>query len=67
MFYNIFQGGLRSAILADAVQGLVMIGCSVVIIIHGFFIANGPLNVFEVSKERNRLDFFKLVQSIIFL
>ncbi|XP_022178671.1 sodium-coupled monocarboxylate transporter 2 isoform X2 [Myzus persicae] len=51
-------GGLRSAILADAVQSLVMIGCSVIIIIHGFFIAKGPLNVFEVTKERDRLDFF---------
>ncbi|XP_008178360.1 sodium-coupled monocarboxylate transporter 2 isoform X2 [Acyrthosiphon pisum] len=51
-------GGLRSAILADAVQSLVMIGCSIVIIIHGFFIAKGPLNVFEVTKERDRLDFF---------
>ncbi|KAL5234454.1 hypothetical protein ACI65C_001864 [Semiaphis heraclei] len=51
-------GGLRSAILADAVQSLVMIGCSIVIIIHGFFIAKGPLNVYEVTKERNRLDFF---------
>ncbi|KAF0770336.1 sodium-coupled monocarboxylate transporter 2 isoform X2 [Aphis craccivora] len=51
-------GGLRSAILADAVQSLVMIGCSIVIIVHGFFIAKGPLNVFEVTKERNRLDFF---------
>jgi Na+/proline symporter len=35
-----------------------MIGCSIVIIIHGFFIAKGPLNVFEVTKERDRLDFF---------
>ncbi|XP_060838094.1 sodium-coupled monocarboxylate transporter 2 isoform X2 [Rhopalosiphum padi] len=51
-------GGLRSAILADAVQSLVMIGCSIIIIVHGFFIAKGPLNVFEVTKERNRLDFF---------
>jgi len=38
---------------------MVMIGCSIVIIIHGFFIAKGPLNVYEVSKERQRLDFFK--------
>ncbi|XP_025421266.1 sodium-coupled monocarboxylate transporter 2 isoform X2 [Sipha flava] len=53
-------GGLRSAILADAVQSLVMIGCSVVIIVHGFFIAKGPLNVFNVTKERDRLDFFNL-------
>ncbi|XP_015375420.1 PREDICTED: sodium-coupled monocarboxylate transporter 2 [Diuraphis noxia] len=51
-------GGLRSAILADAVQSLVMIGCSIIIIIHGFFIAKGPLNVYEVTKERDRLDFF---------
>eukprot|EP00102_Acyrthosiphon_pisum_P021075 XP_016658285.1 PREDICTED: sodium-coupled monocarboxylate transporter 2-like [Acyrthosiphon pisum] len=35
-----------------------MIGCSIMIIIHGFFIAKGPLNVFEVTKERDRLDFF---------
>ncbi|XP_050427927.1 sodium-coupled monocarboxylate transporter 2 isoform X2 [Adelges cooleyi] len=51
-------GGLRSAILADAVQSLVMIGCSVIIILQGFYIAKGPINVFDVNKSRGRLDFF---------
>lgn len=45
---------------------MVMIGCSIVIIIHGFFIAKGPLNVFQVTKERDRLDFFKFVKKIKF-
>ncbi|XP_050535997.1 sodium-coupled monocarboxylate transporter 2 isoform X2 [Daktulosphaira vitifoliae] len=53
-------GGLRSAIIADAVQSLVMIGCSVIIILHGFFIAKGPINIFEVNRDRDRLDFFNL-------
>ncbi|KAM0736194.1 Sodium-coupled monocarboxylate transporter 2 [Formica fusca] len=52
------MGGLRAAILSDVIQGLTMIGVSVVIIIQGTVNVGGPVNVFNVTAERGRLDFF---------
>ncbi|XP_050460775.1 sodium-coupled monocarboxylate transporter 1 [Cataglyphis hispanica] len=52
------MGGLRAAILSDVIQGLTMIGVSVVIIIQGTVNVGGPANVFNVTAERGRLDFF---------
>lgn len=51
-------GGLRTAIIADVVQLLVMIGCSVVIIFQGVISAGGVVNVVETSYDGGRLDFF---------
>ncbi|CAL1685971.1 unnamed protein product [Lasius platythorax] len=51
------MGGLRAAILSDVIQGLTMIGVSVVIIIQGTVNVNGPANVFNVTAERGRLNF----------
>ncbi|KYN39969.1 Sodium-coupled monocarboxylate transporter 2 [Trachymyrmex septentrionalis] len=51
-------GGLKAAILSDVIQGLTMIGVSVIIIIHGTVNIGGPVNVFNVTQERGRLDFF---------
>jgi len=60
-----FQGGLKAAILSDVIQGLAMIGVSMIIIIQGTINIGGPLNVFNVTQERGRLDFFKYVTLII--
>lgn len=51
-------GGLKAAILSDVIQGLAMIGVSVVIIIQGTINVGGPANVLNVTYERGRLDFF---------
>jgi len=42
-----------------------MIGVSVVIIIQGTINVDGPANVFNVTYERGRLNFFKYVTVII--
>lgn len=52
------QGGLKAAILSDVIQGLTMIGVSLVIIVRGSTDI-GPDKVFNVTYERGRLDFFK--------
>lgn len=51
-------GGLRTAIIADVVQLLVVIGCSMVIIFQGVISAGGVVNVVQTSYEGGRLDFF---------
>ncbi|XP_014475727.1 PREDICTED: sodium-coupled monocarboxylate transporter 2 [Dinoponera quadriceps] len=52
------MGGLKAAILSDVIQGLAMIGVSVVIIVQGTVNVGGPANVLNVTYERGRLDFF---------
>ncbi|XP_018912596.1 sodium-coupled monocarboxylate transporter 1 isoform X2 [Bemisia tabaci] len=52
------MGGLRSAITADVVQGVIMIICSGVIILHGMITAGGPLNVIKIAHDAGRLEFF---------
>ncbi|KAG7190672.1 hypothetical protein KM043_006750 [Ampulex compressa] len=52
------MGGLKAAILSDVIQGLMMIGVSVVIIIRGSIDVGGPANVVNVTLSRGRLDFF---------
>lgn len=51
-------GGLKAAILADVMQGLTMIAISVAIIIQGCVEAGGFGNVFRLTKDDGRLDFF---------
>lgn len=50
-------GGLKAAIHSDVIQGLTMIGVSVVIMICGTVNVGGPANVLNVTSERGRLDF----------
>ncbi|XP_020284562.1 sodium-coupled monocarboxylate transporter 1 [Pseudomyrmex gracilis] len=52
------MGGLKAAILSDVIQGIAMIGVSVVIIVQGTISVHGPANVVNVTYERGRLDFF---------
>lgn len=53
------MGGLKAAILSDVIQGLTMIGVSIVIVARGM--ANmGPDKVVNVTYERGRLDFFNM-------
>ena len=56
---GLFQGGLRTAIIADVVQLLVMIGCSMVIIFQGVISGGGVVDVVKTSYDGGRLDFFK--------
>ncbi|XP_076240459.1 sodium-coupled monocarboxylate transporter 1 [Calliopsis andreniformis] len=51
------MGGLKAAILSDVIQGVTMIGISLVIIIRGS-IDIGPDKILNVTNERGRLDFF---------
>ncbi|KAK2579906.1 hypothetical protein KPH14_007586 [Odynerus spinipes] len=52
------MGGLKAAILSDVIQGLMMIGISVVMIIQGTMDAGGPAQVVNVTYERGRWEFF---------
>ncbi|CAD1475249.1 unnamed protein product [Heterotrigona itama] len=51
------MGGLKAAILSDVIQGLTMIGVSLVIITKGSADI-GPDKILNVTYERGRLDFF---------
>ncbi|KAL1454397.1 hypothetical protein WDU94_010662 [Cyamophila willieti] len=51
-------GNLRSAITADVVQCIIMLGCSSIIILQGLYEADGPLNILRTNRSRHRLDFF---------
>ncbi|KAL1454366.1 hypothetical protein WDU94_010635 [Cyamophila willieti] len=51
-------GNLRSAITADVVQCIIMLGCSSVMILQGLYEADGPVNIVRTNKSRHRLDFF---------
>ncbi|KAF6208754.1 hypothetical protein GE061_014493 [Apolygus lucorum] len=57
IFFTI-MGGLRTAIMADVTQLLVMTGCSVVIILQGTIEAGGITNVVNASYTHDRLQFF---------
>lgn len=52
------QGGLKAAILSDVIQGLTMIGVSLVIIVRGSADI-GPSQILNVTYERGRLEFFE--------
>lgn len=52
------MGGLKAAITADVIQGLLMIGISLAVIVQGTYNAGGIGTVVEVSNARGRLDFF---------
>ncbi|XP_058793569.1 sodium-coupled monocarboxylate transporter 1 isoform X2 [Phymastichus coffea] len=52
------MGGLKAAILSDVIQGLTMIGVSIVIMIHGTVDAGGFDKVVNITNTRGRLDFF---------
>ncbi|CAK9807934.1 Sodium-coupled monocarboxylate transporter 2 [Anthophora quadrimaculata] len=51
------MGGLKAAILSDVIQGVTMIGVSLVIIVRGAADI-GPDKILNVTNERGRLDFF---------
>ncbi|XP_031370883.1 sodium-coupled monocarboxylate transporter 1 isoform X2 [Apis dorsata] len=53
------MGGLKAAILSDVIQGLTMIGVSLVIIVRGSADI-GPSQILNVTYERGRLDFFDM-------
>ncbi|KAL1137888.1 hypothetical protein AAG570_009584 [Ranatra chinensis] len=57
IFFTV-MGGLRTAIIADVSQLLVMFGCSMVIIIQGTVTAGGPAQVLNISHTEGRLQFF---------
>ena len=63
----IFQGGLKAAITSDVIQGITMIGVSIMIIIHGTVDVGGVSTVFNVTKQHGRLDFFKYVFALSLL
>ncbi|XP_073969455.1 sodium-coupled monocarboxylate transporter 1 isoform X2 [Rhodnius prolixus] len=57
IFFTI-MGGLRTAIIADVAQLLIMMGCSAAIIIQGTISAGGVVNVVNTSYTNGRLQFF---------
>ncbi|RZF31964.1 hypothetical protein LSTR_LSTR012434 [Laodelphax striatellus] len=57
IFFTV-MGGLRTAIMADVAQLLVMMACSLIIIFQGLIQNGGVTNVVNISYERGRLDFF---------
>ncbi|XP_067007581.1 sodium-coupled monocarboxylate transporter 2 isoform X2 [Anabrus simplex] len=58
-------GGLKAAIHADVIQGLVMTACSLAVIIQGCINLGGVSPVINISKERGRLQFFKTLMANI--
>lgn len=54
-----FQGGLKAAILADVIQGLIMIGCTLAIIIKGSLDTGGIDYIVKTNYEHGRLQLFK--------
>lgn len=52
------MGGLKAAITADVIQGLLMIAISLAVIVQGTIDVGGVSPLVEVSSERGRLDFF---------
>lgn len=52
------MGGLKAAITADVIQGLLMIGISLAVIIQGAINVGGIAPIVDVSNARGRLDFF---------
>ncbi|XP_075224836.1 sodium-coupled monocarboxylate transporter 1 isoform X2 [Lycorma delicatula] len=57
LFFTV-MGGLRTAIMADVAQLLVMMGCSVAIIVQGIIYNGGVTPVVKTNYERGRLNFF---------
>ena len=53
------MGGLKAAIVSDVIQGLTMIGISLVIVVRGSADI-GPRQILNVTNERGRLDFFNM-------
>ncbi|KAK0183045.1 hypothetical protein PV327_001123 [Microctonus hyperodae] len=51
-------GGLKAAILSDVIQGVTMMGVSIIIIVQGVIEVGGPATVLNVTHTRGRLDFF---------
>ncbi|KAL0277604.1 UNVERIFIED_CONTAM: hypothetical protein PYX00_004837 [Menopon gallinae] len=51
-------GGLKAAILADVIQGLIMIACSLAIIIQGIIDTDGVDYIVRTNYEHGRLKFF---------
>ncbi|XP_043462851.1 sodium-coupled monocarboxylate transporter 1 isoform X2 [Leptopilina heterotoma] len=52
------MGGLKAAITSDVIQGLTMMIVSIVIVIHGTIDVGGVGTVYNITKERGRLNFF---------
>ncbi|KAI4495781.1 hypothetical protein M0802_008404 [Mischocyttarus mexicanus] len=52
------MGGLKAAILSDVIQGLMMIGISIVLIVQGTIDAGGVKQVVNVTVERGRWEFY---------
>lgn len=55
----LFQGGLKTAILTDVMQGLTMIAVSLAIILQGCLEAGGIQEVVTINRNDGRLKFFK--------
>ncbi|XP_015173278.1 PREDICTED: sodium-coupled monocarboxylate transporter 2 [Polistes dominula] len=52
------MGGLKAAILSDVIQGLMMIGISIVLIVQGTIDAGGVKEVVNVTVDRGRWEFY---------
>ncbi|XP_066581548.1 sodium-coupled monocarboxylate transporter 1 [Prorops nasuta] len=52
------MGGLKAAIVSDVIQGLTMIGVSIIIIIQGLVSVGSVSTVMNITQARGRLDFF---------
>lgn len=52
------MGGLKAAILSDVIQGLMMIGISIVLIVQGTIDVGGVKQVVNVTVERGRWEFY---------
>ncbi|XP_068085394.1 sodium-coupled monocarboxylate transporter 2 [Anabrus simplex] len=57
IFFTIL-GGLKAAIIADVIQALAMVGCSLAIIIQGWITLKDVQPLIEKSVEHGRMHFF---------
>lgn len=59
VFYS-SQGGLKAVVIADTFQACVLFVSLILILVIGTYLQEGGMaEIFEISKENDRLDFFK--------
>lgn len=56
LIFKIFQGGLKAAITADAIQGSVLILVSALISIQGAYETGTVKDVYEINKKNGKLN-----------
>lgn len=49
--FVLLQGGLKAAITADVIQGVTMIGVTVLVVVKGVLLSDGVANVYNINSD----------------